>query len=242
MAIKREKGTSIVTAVVPAYNEQERIASVLNTLCKSSMIKEIIVVDDGSTDGTKEVVSRFREVKYLRNRTNMGKGFSLQRGVEAAAGDIIFFCDADLVGFKPKTVKEIVSPVLNGEFDMFVGARDHKNNIFAKTFVLLEYKWGIYPTTGQRALKREIWEKLPMYYKRNYKAEVGLNYFVKRQGRGFGFKKFFYRHKKKERKFGILKGLFIKLNMYFDVIGASLRAKFVDRFPHRRSSSGDSER
>jgi len=229
MALKREEDPAVVTAIVPAYNEEDRIFSVLETLCRTEIIKEIIVVDDGSKDGTKNVVSRFKRVKYLRNSLNMGKGFSLEKGVKDAVGDIIFFCDADLDGLGPTMVEEIVNPVLHKKFDMFVGAREYKENIFTKIFVSLESKWGIYPTTGQRALRKEIWEKLPERYKRNYKAEVGLNYFARRYGRGLGFKKFVYGHIKKERKFGILKGLYIKFNMYADVISASLRLRFLDR-------------
>ena len=242
MAIKREDDPAVVTAIVPAYNEEDRISSVLETLCRAEIIKEIIVVDDGSTDGTKDVVSRFKRVKYLRNSINMGKGFSLEKGVKASEGDIIFFCDADLDGLGPTIVEEIVNPVLNEEFDMFVGAREYKENIFTKAFVFLESKWGIYPTTGQRALRKEIWEKLPGRYKRNYRTEVGLNYFVRRTGRGFGFKKFFYGHTKKERKFGMLKGLSIKFNMYADVISASLRLRFLDRKAHRLSSRRNGQR
>ncbi len=229
----------IVTAVVPAYNEEDRIASVLETLCRVELIKDIIVVDDGSTDGTGEVVSRFDRVFYLRNRINRGKGFSLERGVKASQGDVIFFCDADLDGLEPKIVEEIIAPVLREEFDMFVGAREYKDNIFTKTFVFLETKWGIYPTTGQRALRKELWEKLPERYKKSYRAEVGLNYLARRSARGLGLKKFYYRHIKKERKLGILKGLYTKSKMYADVMAASLRFRFLERKAHGLSSLGD---
>ena len=239
MVAQRENDRTVVTAIVPAYNEQDRIASVLETLCQVELIKDIVVVDDGSTDGTGNVVSRFDRVIYLRNPINRGKGFSLERGVKAAQGDIIFFCDADLDGLKPKMVEEIIRPVLRKEFDMFVGAREYKVNIFTKTFVFLETKWGIYPTTGQRALRKRLWERLPESYKRSYRAEVGLNYLARRSGRGLGFKKFFYRHSKKERKFGILKGLFTKSRMYADVMAASLRFHFLDRKAQRLSGFGN---
>jgi glycosyltransferase involved in cell wall biosynthesis len=166
---------------------------------------------------------------------------ALKKGVEASSGEIIFFCDADLTGLEPGMVDEIVGPVLTGKFDMFVGARNHQNSFLVKTLVLLEYKAGIYPTTGQRALRKEVWERLPDYYKRDYRVEVGLNYLARGQGRGFRLKKFPYGHTKKERKLGVLKGLPVKLDMYLDVIRAMLRARFVDRL-HRsqlRESSGN---
>ena len=225
----QEDGPAAVTAVVPAYNEEDRIASVLGTLSRVDVIKDIIVVDDGSTDRTGEVVASFKNVLYLRNPANLGKGPAMDRGVQASPGDIVFFCDADLVGLSPEMVEEIIRPVLRKEYDMFVGAREYKVNIITRTFVFLESKWGIYPTTGQRALRKELWQKLPESYKRNYRAEVGLNYLARRTGRGLGFKKFSYGHQKKEKKLGILKGLRVKLRMYGNVLGASLRSQVLDR-------------
>ncbi|MBU2036861.1 glycosyltransferase family 2 protein [Patescibacteria group bacterium] len=62
-----------------------------------SLDKEIIVVDDGSTDGTSEKINRFLSIiKILRHETNQGKGVALRTGLAHAAGDFIFFCDADL--------------------------------------------------------------------------------------------------------------------------------------------------
>jgi glycosyltransferase involved in cell wall biosynthesis len=229
MAAERKNGQSAVTAVVPAYNEEDRIATVLETLGQVPLITDIIVVDDGSTDRTGDVVAGFQKVRCLRNAVNQGKGFAMDGGVQASDGDIVFFCDADLEGLDPGIVGEIIRPVIDGEYDMFVGARKHSANIIARAFVFLETKWGIYPTTGQRALRKELWQRLPDRYKRNFRAEVGLNYIARRSGRGLGFKKFSYGHHKKEKKFGILKGLGVKSKMYANVLGASLRFRTVDR-------------
>ncbi|HSA97340.1 MAG TPA: glycosyltransferase family 2 protein [Acidobacteriota bacterium] len=218
-----------MTAVVPAYNEEDRVANVLETLSRVSLITDIIVVDDGSTDRTGEVAAEFKNVQVLRNPVNQGKGLAMDRGVQAAAGEVIFFCDADLEGFGPGIVEEIIRPVVDEEFDMFVGAREFRENIITRAFVFLETKWGIYPTTGQRALRKELWQKLPEGYKRNFRAEVGLNYVARRSRKGLGYKKFVYRHHKKEKKFGILKGLRVKFKMYANVFGASLRFRTVDR-------------
>lgn len=236
-----EDNPAAVTAVVPAYNEEDRIASVLETLSGVALIKDIIVVDDGSTDRTGEVVAGFEKVRYLRNPVNRGKGFAMDAGVQASAEDVIFFCDADLEGLSSEMVEEIIHPVLEDRFDMFVGARKYKENLITRTFVFLETKWGIYPTTGQRALRKELWQKLPDAYKRNYRAEVGLNYLARRSGRGLGFKKFSYGHHKKEKKLGILKGLHVKLKMYGNVLGASLRFRVLDRKVPQASGCGDRE-
>ena len=93
-----------LTIVIPAYNEESRLDATLDKLAEFITAEEwnaeIIVVDDGSTDGTARLVSRHtQQLPYLRllqNHINRGKGFSLRRGVEAALGEIILLCDADL--------------------------------------------------------------------------------------------------------------------------------------------------
>jgi glycosyltransferase involved in cell wall biosynthesis len=93
-----------LSIVIPAYNEECRLDATLNKIDAFIQTRdcnaEIIVVDDGSTDGTLRLVTRHLQDKpYLRllqNHVNRGKGFSLRRGVEAALGDIILLTDADL--------------------------------------------------------------------------------------------------------------------------------------------------
>lgn len=93
-----------LTIVIPAYNEECRLDATLDKI--AAFIKaeewnaEIIVVDDGSIDGTARLVTRHMQqlpsLRLLQNHINRGKGFSLRRGVEAALGEIILLCDADL--------------------------------------------------------------------------------------------------------------------------------------------------
>ena len=92
--------SAVVAAIVPAYNEALRIGKVLEPLSRTKVLKEIIVVDDGSTDETSQVVSKFKNVRYLKNLKNMGKSYSMERGVNETRLPIIFFCDADVEGFQ----------------------------------------------------------------------------------------------------------------------------------------------
>src|SRR3954453_7650221 len=107
-----------LSIVIPAFNEEGRLDATLNKI--DSFIKsentdaEILVVDDGSTDGTARLVMRHMQDKpYLRllqNHINRGKGFSIRRGVEAALGDVILLSDADLsvpMSEAPKLLKAI---------------------------------------------------------------------------------------------------------------------------------------
>ena len=91
----------LVSVVVPAYNEAERIGDSLSQILdlkkRLNQDWEILVVDDGSVDQTREVVQSIgEEVKLLINERNMGKGFSVRRGMLAATGNILLFSDADL--------------------------------------------------------------------------------------------------------------------------------------------------
>ena len=89
-----------LSIVIPAYNEAGRIASSLEAIQGYARAKgfpfEILVVDDGSADGTVEIASRYAAVRVLRNGRNRGKGFSVRHGVLEARGELILFTDADL--------------------------------------------------------------------------------------------------------------------------------------------------
>ncbi len=209
-----------IAAIVPAYNEAERIESVLNTLNNTKTLDEIVVIDDGSKDNTEEIVNKYENIKYLKNEKNQGKAYSMNRGVKSTTSDIIFFCDADLKGLTPEIVEGIISPVANGEKDMFLGIR---NNIIQKTVKSVAIN------TGERALKREIWENLPDFYKHRYRIEAGLNNFVKTVGSGFDYKIFPYYQTLKETKYGISKGMFLRWWMNLDVMTAQVRAKTYDK-------------
>jgi glycosyltransferase involved in cell wall biosynthesis len=118
-----------LTIVIPAFNEERRLDSTLNKL--DAFLKaedwnaEIIVVDDGSTDGTARLVTREMQHKpYLRllqNHINRGKGFSLRRGVEAALGEIILLSDADL-SVPIREVHKLFNAIEQGA-DIAIGSR-----------------------------------------------------------------------------------------------------------------------
>ena len=118
-----------LSIVIPAYNEECRLDATLNKV--DAFIKdedwnaEVVVVDDGSTDGTSRLVMRHMQDKpYLRllqNHINRGKGFSLRRGVEAALGEIVLLSDADLSVPMRETYK-LLDAIENGA-DIAIGSR-----------------------------------------------------------------------------------------------------------------------
>ncbi len=122
--------------VVPAYNEESTIARILERIAAAPFSKEIVVVDDGSTDGTRAYLDRvqggeatFRgpdgrpvPVRVLHQAENRGKGAALRRGFSEVRGDIVLVQDADLE-YDPRDYPKLLEPILQGEADIVFGSR-----------------------------------------------------------------------------------------------------------------------
>jgi glycosyltransferase involved in cell wall biosynthesis len=121
-----------LSILVPAYNEERTISSVLEKLLQIELIeggkKEIIVINDASADNTESVVKEFISKKpeagivYCRHEINKGKGAALHTGIEKATGDYIIVQDADLE-YDPNEFNILLKPVLDGFADVVYGSR-----------------------------------------------------------------------------------------------------------------------
>lgn len=187
---EKNKKEDKIAAIIPAYNEAHNIPRVLDVLTQAEFLNEIIVIDDGSTDNTAEVVSRFERVKLIKNDTNRGKAQSMQQGVENTDADILFFCDADLKDLTVEIVGQIIQPVAKRKYDMYIGVR---NNFMQKAVTLFALN------SGERAVRRELWNKLPEHFKYRYRVEAGLNFIARQLGNGYGWDKFEYYQTLKEK-------------------------------------------
>jgi hypothetical protein len=112
-----------LSCVICAYNEAPRIGEVLSVATRDPLIGEVIVVDDGSLDGTARQVRQFPTVKLLRNEVNRGKSWSLARGIAAACFDHVMLLDADLAGLRSEHLHALARPVLNGTADVTLSMR-----------------------------------------------------------------------------------------------------------------------
>lgn len=112
-----------VSIIIPAFNEEKNINRLLSSL-RSLPIKncEVIVVDDGSTDGTLKEASRFRRVEILHSKANQGKGHAIRLGVARASGKTIVTMDADN-SHNPDDIPRLVSALEKRELGLVIGSR-----------------------------------------------------------------------------------------------------------------------
>ena len=114
-----------VSIIVPAYNEENSIESVLLRLLEVSQklpCSEIIVVDDGSTDATSKIVEPFNPVRLVRHDRNRGKGVAITTGLKNSKGNIFVIQDADLE-YLPEDIPRLLEPILAGRADVVFGSR-----------------------------------------------------------------------------------------------------------------------
>lgn len=166
-----------VSIIIPALNEEGRISFVLDIALeaknKIDEIEEVIVVDDGSEDNTKQEAEKKDVDKLIIHKKNRGKAEALKSGVEKSEGNILFFIDADLINFRIKHIKKVLNPILYQNYNMVNGVLDRgkqfkkitgENDFTNKIAPLInEYNSSFLGSkiTGIRTIKREIWNKTP---------------------------------------------------------------------------------
>ncbi len=209
-----------IAAIIPAYNEEHRIAAVLDAVLAAGIVDAVIVVNDGSTDGTATAASAVPGVEVLTLPRNRGKGGAMRAGAMHVDADVLLFFDADLTGLKPRHVQDLLAPVCAGEAAMSMG-------IFRGGRLWTDMAQFFAPAiTGQRAIRRDIFLQIPNLESVGYGIELAINDYVSQQGllrrdvtlRGVS-------HPMKEEKLGWAKGAASRMQMYRQMLKFHLSSR-----------------
>lgn len=189
--------STLLSIVVPAYNEEHTVGDIIDRLEKTlrlaNLDAEILVIDDCSKDKTLEI-ARSRRVKVFSLRQHMGKGYALRAGFHKAKGEIIVTIDSDASN-RPEELPMLLAPILQNQADLVIGSRfSGKNPASGKRFnaagvrifnLIIELLTGTHVSdsqSGYRAMRRIVLEKLSL---RSGEYEIESEMLVKIARRGF---------------------------------------------------------
>lgn len=223
----------VAAAIIPAYNEEKTVGDVVRAVVASGRFREIIVVSDGSKDGTARLAREAGATLVHELPWQHGKGAALAHGVMHTDADVVCFFDADLKSFGPKHVALVLDPVMSGKRYMNVGLRDRGPFWTALEKVL--------PLVGgERALRREMFDLMPERYLHGFKVETALNYFCRVNDLPYGAEVLpGLGIVRKMQKVGVLAG-FIQYVAMWTQVGLAMievrlaRREFVERGTHMK--------
>ena len=121
-----------ISCIIPAYNEENGIKKILSTLVPliGNVIHEVIVIDDGSRDRTREIIKEFTGVRLIEKNVNGGKSAAVADGIGVSEGDYICLLDADLRDLNEKNIRDLIEPIENGISDVTISYRKNAWPVF----------------------------------------------------------------------------------------------------------------
>ena len=170
--------SSNATAIICVYNEEKTIREVVTAVSNFSF-NEIIIVNDGSTDKTSEILAELEsiyDIKNIKLPQNMGKGYAMATGIENASCEIVVFLDADMLNFKGDHFTQLIQPLQKREMEMVLG---QPSETLIKTSINPFKSF-----TGQRALyKDDILPIVDKMKEANFGVETLINLYYQSKGK-----------------------------------------------------------
>ena len=119
-----------ISCIVCAYNERDRIGSILRAVEGHPALQEVIVVNDGSTDDTPALVRIHPGVRFVSYSANRGKTYAMGQGIAAATGEHLMFLDADLAGLGPREIDRLAAPITSGRAEVTISLRRNSLGLY----------------------------------------------------------------------------------------------------------------
>lgn len=216
--------------LIPAYNEASTVDAVVRVALAAD-VGPVVVIDDGSSDGTAAVAERAGAL-LLRLDENQGKGGALEAGARSRSEEVLVLLDADLTGLLPEHIRELAEPVRSGLADMtrgvFVGGRWSTTTAQRLAPQL----------AGQRGVLRRRLLEVPGLSESRYGVEVAITEHAQRSAwRSVEVLLPGVSQITKEEKHGLVRGLFIRFRMYFEIMRQVVRGKRDDDSPGSRGGA-----
>jgi glycosyltransferase involved in cell wall biosynthesis len=160
-----------ISCIIPAYNEEKGIGGVLAIVAPlvGKELFEVIVIDDGSRDKTKEIVKTFPQIKLIEHEINKGKSRSVADGIRRSEGDYIFMLDADLKFLNEKNVVDLISPIENEVAQVCLGFIKNSWPLFP--FKQIDYLCGVRMLPKDNLMKKI--DKMELL--KSYGLEIFIN-------------------------------------------------------------------
>jgi glycosyltransferase involved in cell wall biosynthesis len=213
-----------VAAIVPAYNEADRLGAVLEAIGNAALVDEIVVVNDGSDDNTSEVAKSHDLVRLVELTENRGKGGAMHAGASNTDAEVILFLDADLIGITGEAIDSIVRPVVDQEMDVCIGLFSGGRKVTDIAQVVAPY------ISGQRALPRHVFLDIPEIDTCRSGVEVAMSKYFRANGIKMGTVTIYgCTHVMKEEKLGFWRGTLARTKMYLDIIRITILGHRVSR-------------
>jgi LmbE family N-acetylglucosaminyl deacetylase/glycosyltransferase involved in cell wall biosynthesis len=225
-----------VAAILPAYNEATWIGKILDVLREVDSLDEIIVIDDGSTDSTGQIVTqgfdRDARLRLISHPENRGKGQAILSGWRTSSAGFILLLDADLIGLTPGHLRALIDPVISGKVDMTVG-------VFTGGYWLTDLSHTLAPwMSGQRCLRSALLNRLHTEAAAGYGFETALTILSSKEDFRIHMVPMpGISHPPSEFHRGIWRGLLNRQRMYRDVWTAYRLTRNTQPIQARRSVS-----